>query len=278
MKQQTLEEPSTASSWLNPTLFEGKIALVTGGGSGIGEATAKMLAQHGCAVAVADKRLEMAESVAAAIEGSGGSALAVGVDVSDAEQVDAAIARVVGWRAAIDIVVNNAAVALMGNLVDVNLQAWRASFEVNVVGSLLVSRAAFPYLRKSTAAAIVGVASIAGGRAYPGGGAYGPSKAALISLTRQFAIEWAEYGIRANVVSPGTTMTPLLLATVSAAGRADRQMKIPLQRLARPEEIASVITFLASPAASYITGQEILVDGGISQSLMRQSFNASASS
>jgi NAD(P)-dependent dehydrogenase (short-subunit alcohol dehydrogenase family) len=98
MKHETREEPFAPSRWLNPKLFEGKVAFVTGGGSGIGEAAARMLAQHGCAVAVADKRLELAQTVAASIERSCGSALAVGVDVSDDAQVVAAIARVVAWR------------------------------------------------------------------------------------------------------------------------------------------------------------------------------------
>lgn len=263
-------------AWMAPDFFAGRVAVVTGAGSGIGEATACMLAGHGCAVAVLDKRLEMAQAVVRSIAEQGGNALAVQVDVTDGAGVVAAVDRVAQWRDGIDLVVNNAAVAWMGNLLDVGLDAWRTSFEVNVIGALQMARAAFPYLRKSPVAAVVAVASVAGGRAYPGGGAYGPSKAALISMTQQLAMEWAEHGIRANVVSPGTTLTPLLLSTMSAEGQRDRAAKIPLQRLAQPEEIATVIAFLLSPAASYVTGQEVLVDGGITQSLMRQSFSKQA--
>ena len=260
-----------ALDWMRKPPIEGLVAIVVGGGSGIGEATAQMLAANGAKVVVADRRQEMAESVARQI---GEGAVACRMDVADQSDIDATIAETVAAHGGIDILVNSAGVISPAALTDCSLEDWRTSFLVNVEGALLLARSCLPHLQQSKAASIVNVASLAGGRAYPNGGAYGPSKAALISLTRQMALEWADFGVRVNVVSPGTFDTPLTQANMRPEVQRARAEKIPLRRLGVANEMATIISFLASPAASFITAQEILCDGGLSQSLMSQRFHA----
>jgi NAD(P)-dependent dehydrogenase (short-subunit alcohol dehydrogenase family) len=268
------ESSSRPIDWMSNSRLKGLVALVAGGGSGIGEATAKAFAANGASVVIADRRSEPAERVAADIARTGGKAIAVTMDVSVQREIDVAIARTIEAYGRLDILVNSAGVILPAALEDCSLEDWRLSFLVNVEGALILGRSCLPHLRKSKAAAIVNIASLAGGRGYPNGGAYGPSKAALISLTRQMAIEWAKDGIRVNVVSPGTIDTPLLQANMTPTVKAERAAKIPLGRLGIPEEIADTVLFLASPAASFLTGQEVNCDGGLSQSLMVQKFYA----
>lgn len=260
--------------WMSNSPVKGLVALIAGGGSGIGEATAKAFAANGASVVVADRRKEPAERVASDIVKTGGKAIAVVTDVSIQRDIDAALSRTIDAYGKLDILVNSAGVILPGALEDYSLDDWSMSFLVNVEGALILGRSCLPHLRKSKAAAIVNISSLAGGRGYPNGGAYGPSKAALISLTRQMAIEWAKDGIRVNVVSPGTIDTPLLQANMTPAIKAERAAKIPLGRLGEAEEVANTVLFLASPAASFVTGQEVNCDGGLSQSLMVQKFYA----
>lgn len=267
-------ETGVRLDWMRQPPVAGLVALIAGGGSGIGEATARMLAANGARIVIADRRVELAQSVASVIEQEGGNALARAMDVTSQRDIDAVISDTVDAHGGIDILVNSAGVIFPAALADCALDDWRTSFLVNVEGALLLARSCLPFLQKSKAASIVNVASLAGGRAYPNGGAYGPSKAALISLTRQMALEWAEFGVRVNVVSPGTIDTPLTRANMRPETQQARAEKIPLHRLGMATELAAIVAFLASPAASYITAQEILCDGGLSQSLMMQRFYA----
>lgn len=260
--------------WMSNSQLDGLVALVVGGGSGIGEATAITLAANGARVAVADRRKEAADGVVAKIEADGGEALSLVMDVAVASEIDAAVSELIGKFGQLDIVVNSAGVIFPGSLEDCSLDDWHTSFRVNVDGALLLGRACLPHLRKSKSASLVNISSLAGGRGYPNGGAYGPSKAALISLTRQMALEWAADGIRVNVVSPGTIDTPLTRANMRPEIIAEREAKIPLGRLGVATELADTVVFLASPAASFVTAQELNCDGGLSQSLMAQKFFA----
>jgi NAD(P)-dependent dehydrogenase (short-subunit alcohol dehydrogenase family) len=265
---------SRSIDWMSNSLVKGLVALVAGGGSGIGEATSKVLAANGASVVVADRRKEPAERVAAEIVKDGGAAIAVAMDVSAQNDIDKAIAATIATYGKLDILINSAGVIFPASLEDCSLDDWRTSFLVNVDAALMLGRSCLPHLRKSNAAAIVNIASLAGGRGYPNGGAYGPSKAALISLTRQMALEWAKDGVRVNVVSPGTIDTPLTRSNMTPAVMADREAKIPLGRLGVAGELADTVVFLASPAASFITAQEVNCDGGLSQALMVQKFYA----
>lgn len=260
--------------WLGASLVDGLVALVAGGGSGIGEATSKTLAANGAKVVVADRNREPAERVAADIRSAGGDAVAVVMDVSLQRDIDACIQATIDKYGQIDILVNSAGVIKPASLEDCDLDDWRNSFLVNVDAALLLARSCLPYLRKSDNASIVNVSSLAGQSAYPNGGAYGPSKAALISLTRQMALEWAADGIRVNVVSPGTIDTPLTRANMRPEIIAQREARIPLGRLGVASELADTVVFLASPAASFVTAQNVNCDGGLSQALMVQKFFA----
>ncbi|MEX0407441.1 SDR family oxidoreductase [Aquibium sp. LZ166] len=268
------ELPARPRDWMSNSLLDGLVALVVGGGSGIGEATAITLAANGARVAVADRRKEAADGVAKKIEADGGEALSLAMDVAVASEIGAGVSELIAKFGQLDIVVNSAGVIFPGSLEDCSLDDWRTSFLVNVEGALLLGRACLPHLRKSKSASIVNISSLAGGRGYPNGGAYGPSKAALISLTRQMALEWAADGIRVNVVSPGTIDTPLTRANMRPEIIAEREAKIPLGRLGVATELADTVVFLASPAASFVTAQELNCDGGLSQSLMAQKFFA----
>jgi NAD(P)-dependent dehydrogenase (short-subunit alcohol dehydrogenase family) len=260
--------------WLGGGLVKDLVAFVAGGGSGIGEATAKTLAMNGAKVVVADRRKEPAVRVAAEIVEAGGEAIAAVMDVSVQADIDAAVKATIDKFGKLDILVNSAGVIFPGSLENCSLDDWRTSFLVNVDAALLLARACLPHLRKSSNASIVNVSSLAGQSAYPNGGAYGPSKAALISLTRQMALEWAADGIRVNVVSPGTIDTPLTRANMRPEIIAQREAKIPLGRLGVSSELADTVVFLASPAASFVTAQNVNCDGGLSQSLMVQKFYA----
>ena len=262
--------------WMTRSRLRESVAFVAGGGSGIGEASARVLAASGAAIVVADRRTDMAERVAREIEADGGQALAVTMDVCVQSEIDAALAQTIARFGALDILINCAGVIKPASLETLSLDEWRSCFLVNVDGALLLARSALPHLRRSSKAAIVNVSSLAGGRGYPNGGAYGPSKAALISLTRQMALEWAPDGVRVNGVNPGTIDTPRSRANMTPQSIAAREASIPLGRLAHPGEVADLIAFLASPAASFITAQDFNCDGGLSQNLMAQKFYANA--
>ncbi|MWB78164.1 glucose 1-dehydrogenase [Pseudooceanicola sp. 216_PA32_1] len=260
--------------WMRTSTLEGRVALVAGGGSGIGEAIAHAFAANGVRVIVADLRPDMADGVARAIKAEGGEATAVGMDVCKQEDIDQALAKAESAYGGLDMLVNSAGVIAPQPLVDADLGKWRSSFEVNVEGALMLARSALQLLKASPVASVVNISSLAGGRAYANGGSYGTSKAALIHLSRTMGVEWAEHGVRVNVISPGSVLTPLLLANMTRETQAARAERIPLGRMGAPREIADLAVFLASPMASYITAQEICCDGGLSQALMVQKWQS----
>lgn len=252
------------SDWMIHSRIKGLVALVVGAGSGMGEASAKTFAANGGAVAVADLNVGHAERVAGEIVRHGGEAIALGLDVSKQPDIDAAIAATVERFGRLDVVINTAALVRAGMLEDVPIEEWRAGFQVNVDGALMLARSALPHLKKSAHAAIVNTASLAGVHGYSQGGAYGPSKAALTTLSRQMAHEWASYGVRVNVVLPGVIDTPMARSSVPQEILDQLATMLPMSRVGKPEEVADLIVYLASPAAGYITAQSIACDGGMS--------------
>jgi len=264
----TGSEDSRPMDWMVNSRIKNLVALVVGGGSGMGEATAKTFAANGGKVATADLNGESAARVAAEIVKDGGDALSVRMDVSDQAEIDAGVQAAIGRFGRLDILVNTAALVKPGLLEDIPIDEWKRGIEVNVHGALILARTCLPHLRKSPSAAIVTVSSLAGEHGYVRGGSYGPSKAALTTLTRQMALEWAPYGVRVNTVIPGTIDTPMARAAVRLEVLQSRAAKqIPLGQLGRANEVADLIVFLASPAASHITAQDIRCDGGLSHGM-----------
>jgi NAD(P)-dependent dehydrogenase (short-subunit alcohol dehydrogenase family) len=232
-------------------------ALVTGAARGIGLATTRRFLDDGWTVAMIDRDADALMDAAAGLE----RALPVVADVSIPSQVEAMIDATMARFGKIDALVNNAGVADFGPVEGTSFDRWRQVMETNLDGVFLVTQAATPAL-KASKGAIVNIASISGLRASTLRVAYGTSKAAVIQLTLQQAVELGEHGIRANCVAPGPVRTKLAMAVHSPEIIAAYHDAIPLNRYGTEAEIAEVIHFLCSPRASYVTGQTIAVDGG----------------
>jgi len=238
--------------------FEGLVALVTGGASGIGLATAELLAERGARVAALDL----------SPDGVPASLLGVPCDVADPATVDAAVARVAAELGRIDIVVNNAGIGAQGTVEDNSDDEWLRVLDVNVVGIARVTRAALPHLRRSPSAAVVNTCSVAGWAGLPRRAVYSASKGAVLALTLAMAADHVREGIRVNCVAPGTADTPWVGRLLDAASdpvaeRAALKARQPLGRLVSPQEVAAAIAYLASPLAGSTTGTVLGVDGGM---------------
>jgi meso-butanediol dehydrogenase / (S,S)-butanediol dehydrogenase / diacetyl reductase len=250
--------------------FNGKAGLVTGGGSGIGRATAIGFAKQGGAVAIADINGESANKVAAEIAGAGGKALAIVCDVTRPADIDMMIARTHAQFGRIDFIHNNAfglpaatSTQRASLTADVDDSVWNYMIEVGLTAVFRAIKRVLPIMRAQGSGAIVNTASISGLRADYGIPAYNAAKAGVINLTRVVAIEYARYGIRANCICPGAIDTPLLAPALEQPGFADKFKEvIPMGRLGKPEEMANVVLFLASDLASFVTGAAFVADGG----------------
>lgn len=242
-----------------------KVAIVTGAARGIGLATTKQFLSTGVSVVMVDWDAETLEEASQALSQSpfqhSESILPLPYDVSNPEEVTKMITETIGKFGRIDCLVNNAGVADFGPIEEITFERWRKVMDTNLDGVFLCSQAATPAL-KETKGCIVNIASISGLRASTLRVAYGTSKAAVIQLTKQQAAELGEYGIRANCVAPGPVKTKLSIAVHSPEIIAAYHDAIPLNRYGSEDEIASVITFLCSDQASFVTGQVIASDGG----------------
>ncbi|MBS1677543.1 MAG: glucose 1-dehydrogenase [Actinobacteria bacterium] len=237
--------------------FAGRAAIVTGAAGGIGRATAATLAVRGAAVLVADRR-EDVEATAAELAGSGAEIVARTVDVTSPAEVEAMVVAAAERFGRLDVLVNNAgATGVPTAIADQDPAAFDRVFAINVRGVFLGMKYAMPHLAAGGGGAIVNVSSVTAVRPLPGLGAYSASKEAVVSLTRVAALEGATAGVRVNAVLPGPTATRMI-------GTEDFSGDVPLGRAAAPEEPAEAICFLASDAASFVTGETLLVDGGMS--------------
>ncbi|NBT40711.1 MAG: SDR family oxidoreductase [Alphaproteobacteria bacterium] len=232
-------------------------ALVTGSARGIGLATTKLFLQKGYQVAMIDRDEEVLIEAAQSLE----NVKTFTCDVSQPDQVENMMRDVIAWSGRLDTIINNAGVADFAPLEDTDFERWRTVMATNLDGVFLCGQAAIPHLKK-TEGSIVNIASISGLRASTLRVAYGTSKAAVIQLTKQQAAELGEYRVRANCVAPGPVRTKLAMAVHSQEIIDAYHDAIPLNRYGSEEEIARGIVFLASPEASYVTGQVLSVDGG----------------
>ena len=246
-------------------IFEGRAAIVTGGGQGIGAAICTAFADEGAAVAIADIDGARASTVAASISAKGGTARPFAIDVADPVAVDAVCASVAHGFGGLDVVVNNAGIDISRAVENMPQEDWQRVLDVNLTGPFNFTRASVPYLRRRPGAAIVNVSSLAGKRlAYNGGANYTAAKSGLLGLTRQSALELAAYGIRVNAVCPGPVLTRMMKNVMSQAEIDEVLKLLPLGRWVRPDEVADAVLFLAGPGAAMCTGTDIDVDGGFS--------------
>jgi len=246
-----------------------KVAIVTGGGRGIGRAIALGLAQAGADVVVAARTVAEIEDTAANVRGEGRKALAIPADVRNVDQVASLLDETLGLFNRVDILVNNAGGTFSAPALEVSANAWEAIVRENLSSVFICSKIIGEAMVKQKAGNIINMSSVAGLGPYPRNAHYAASKAGIISLTKTLAVEWAPYNIRVNAIAPGIIPTSGSDSVVQERpGYRDAQLKrIPLGRFGKPEDIIGVAVFLASDASAYITGETILVNGGLTSTV-----------
>ncbi len=243
--------------------LKNKVAIITGGGTGIGKGIALKFAQEGAYVMVCGRREEPLKEVVELIEDSGGEAIYALVDVSSSSQINEAVATVLAKWGQIDILVNNAGIYLPNEVIDVNEKDWDTVMSIDVKGLYLMSKAILPYMLKNENGKIINIASIAGLFGFEKSAAYCAAKGAVINLTREMALDYAHHGINVNAIAPGvieSDMTdPMLKDEATKKSFLD---KTPVGRIGSPEDIAYGAVYLASKESDFVAGQVLVIDGG----------------
>jgi 2-deoxy-D-gluconate 3-dehydrogenase len=244
--------------------LDGKVAVVTGAGRGLGQAVAWALAEAGADVALLARSESEVTRVAEEIEQAHGrKALAVAVDVTDEEAVEEAASLVIATFGRVDALVNNAGVAHVAPLLELTLTDLRRVIDTNVVGAFLCARAFGAHMVAQRKGTVVNIASVAGLSGEPDLTAYSASKGALVSFTQTLAVEWARHGVTVNAIAPGYFRTDLNKAALDDVKIGPRIVShIPLRRVGQPEELGPLVAYLASDAAAYMTGSVVVIDGG----------------
>jgi NAD(P)-dependent dehydrogenase (short-subunit alcohol dehydrogenase family) len=253
------------------TRLSGKVALITGGGTGIGEAIALAFAREGARVAVAGRRLEKLREVISKIQKQGGAGLAMGCDVTRAPDVERAVKGTVERFGRLNVLVNNAGTLHVSTVEGISEEEWDRVMTVNVKGPFLMSRAVLPEFRRCGGGAIVNIGSVLGLFAVKDRAAYSASKGAVTMLTKSMALDHAHEKIRVNCICPSVVETDLVKGVFNETERGQEMLKarlatIPLGRLGRPEDVAEMAVFLASEESSWLTGAAIPLDGGVTAS------------
>jgi NAD(P)-dependent dehydrogenase (short-subunit alcohol dehydrogenase family) len=243
--------------------FRDRVVIVTGGASGIGEATVQRFAAGGAHVVLVDVNAEGAERVAKEVDAAAptGDVSVVIADITTVEGIDHMVAEAVRTFGRLDVVVNNAVAAEMGPVLGISEEGWQRTFDAGVTAVWRSAKAAIPVMAEQGGGAFVNISSNAALAAVPGLGAYGAAKSGIIAITRQIAVECADQGIRANSITPGVVQSPGIVWMLSQLDR-DRVEFDMVRGFGEPAELAAVITFLASDDASYVNGENIKVDGG----------------
>ena len=253
--------------------FENQVAVITGAANGIGKACAQRFAQEGAFVACLDVTDEFNQAVADEVREVGAGGIAIHCDVTDPESVKAAIDTVVEKWGRVDIFVGSAGIYTGAPLVDISLKQWQRVIDINLTGIFLTNQAVAPIMMKQKSGSIINISSMAGKTSWPASMEYSASKSGVIGLTRSVAMEVAPFGVTANAVCPGNTLTDMVRGVAGKVGEMDgmtgeewlqmRANDCPMKRLAEPWEMAGVVAFLASEDSRYLTGQAIEVDGGL---------------
>jgi meso-butanediol dehydrogenase/(S,S)-butanediol dehydrogenase/diacetyl reductase len=256
-----------------PNRFEGKVALITGAASGIGAATARRLHAEGARLVLGDLQAEALAALAKSVDPSGRSLLARELDVADRAQVESFVKAGAERFGRLDVLFNNAGIGAYGLTPDLDPEVWKRTIEVDLHSVFYGCRAAIPHLRRAGGGAIVNTVSISGMSGDYGLAAYNAAKGAVLNYTRTLAIDHACDGIRVNAVCPGPIDTPLakLLLANETIAREYRE-RIPMGRVGTAEEVASVVAFLISDDAAYVTGAAIVVDGGLTAATGQPNF------
>ena len=254
--------------------MRGKVALITGAASGIGRATAELLAARGAHIAAVDRQAQALDDIVGSIRSAGGEAVPFVFDLADVERIDALISEAAGKMGRLDVLVNNAATYVPQDFFSLNRQDWQRVLDVNLTAYFLCARAAAGEMRRAGGGSIVNIASVHRLISEPNAGIYAASKGAVAQLTRNLAIEFAPYNIVVNSVSPGFIRTAMSVVNGVDETTTDQfnsyyvnSGRIPLRRAGRAGEVAEAVLFLAARRCTYVTGADLVVDGGLTITL-----------
>ena len=241
----------------------GDVVVVTGAGGGFGRAFCKRFARGGAKVAVWEINRAAGEETLAQIKTAGGEARFFPVDLSDAKQIAATVEQTLAAYGTPYLIINNASIYPRASVIDMKVEDWERTLRVNITAPFLIVRAFGPHMLKQKRGVVINIASGRGVQGAPGGANYACSKAAILSLTKTLALEWASQNVRVNAIIPGVSMTAQPLENTTPQELAERGRKeIPLGRIGYPDDMAGLAAFLASPDAAYMTGQAVAMNGG----------------